>query len=415
MNVQGEALPAALPALMAPAGCRILSISAQKPHSTGSGVCLTELVRAFADAGIPQAVIAGVYADDVVDFPDDVRFYPVTFQSDALPFAICGMSDEMPYPSTRYRDMTPVMVLRFRQAFSEAIRRVVDEFQPTLILVHHLYLVAAIAREVVPDIPIFGLCHGTCLRQVRTNPLCRDEILKEIPLLDHLFCQTEGLRSQVCATFGVPEARVSVYGSGYNARIFHREGEVPPHQGKLLVYAGKLARKKGVISLLHALNRLDYPPGELNLVMAGGSNSRDEEDIARAAEECRYPVRCPGMLSQQELARLLNQADAFVLPSFYEGMPLVLVEAMACGCRCVCTDLPGVRDWMNDAVPGNDIRFVPMPAMVSIDMPDEMALPTFEDALAGAIQAVFEDTSLFAPDLSGLSWDAVAARILRQL
>ena len=123
---------------------KILNITAQKPHSTGSGTYLTELVNAFDRAGCKQAVVCGIYIDDNVEFPSGVSCYPVFFtdniisfdrnytspaeasdelfasckrdvnipsaDSNALPFAITGMSDIMPYHSTRYRDLTPYMI-----------------------------------------------------------------------------------------------------------------------------------------------------------------------------------------------------------------------------------------------------------------------------------------------------------------
>ena len=75
---------------------RILSITAQKPGSTGSGIYLTELVREYARQEHAQAVVAGIYRDDLIELPDGVGLYPVYFESERLPFPIVGMSDEMP-------------------------------------------------------------------------------------------------------------------------------------------------------------------------------------------------------------------------------------------------------------------------------------------------------------------------------
>ena len=58
---------------------KILSITAQKPDSTGSGVYLAELVKEFAAMGHEQAVVAGVYEEDQTGFEEGVRFYPVYF------------------------------------------------------------------------------------------------------------------------------------------------------------------------------------------------------------------------------------------------------------------------------------------------------------------------------------------------
>ena len=156
---------------------KILSITAQKPHSTGSGVYLTELVQAFHRKGCRQAVLAGVCRDDSVCFPDSVSFYPVYYQSEQLPFPICGMSDEMPYKSTRYQDLTPEMTEQFFTAFRASLNRALAEFQPDVILCHHLYLLTALARKTTlasgsgefSDIrpKVAGICHGSDLRQFK--------------------------------------------------------------------------------------------------------------------------------------------------------------------------------------------------------------------------------------------------------
>ena len=54
----------------------------------------------------------------------------------------------------------------------------------------------------------------------------------------------------------------------------------------------------------------------------------------------------------------MNQSDVFVLPSFYEGLPLVIIEALACGTYVICTDLPGIRNWIDQNLPDNGVVFV---------------------------------------------------------
>ena len=53
---------------------RILNITAQKPHSTGSGIYLTELVKNWNALGYEQAVLAGVYEEDSVNFQRELYF-----------------------------------------------------------------------------------------------------------------------------------------------------------------------------------------------------------------------------------------------------------------------------------------------------------------------------------------------------
>ena len=140
---------------------RILSLTAQKPDSTGSGVYLAELVRGFAAQGHVQAVLCGTVAEDEIRLPAGVAVYPVCYQSGQLPFPVCGMSDELPYTSTRYRDLSEAMTRQLMQAFRSVLRTAVSEFKPHVILCHHLYFLAAMAREMFPDIPVYGQCHGS--------------------------------------------------------------------------------------------------------------------------------------------------------------------------------------------------------------------------------------------------------------
>ena len=73
-----------------------------------------------------------------------------------------------------------------------------------------------------------------------------------------------------------------------------------------------------------------------------------------------------GRVDQPRLAELMRGCKVFALPSFYEGLPLVLVEALACGCQPVCTALPGVRSGIIPHLPGV-LHTVELPEMEKID------------------------------------------------
>ena len=238
---------------------RILSILAQKPSSTGSGVYLMELVRQFSLQGQEQAVIAGVYEEDPSPFPEEVRYRPVTFKTAGLPFPIFGMSDEMPYVSSRYRDMTPANRRQFADAFLQALDEVVASFSPDLILCHHLYLLTALVREHLPRHRIYGFCHNTDLRQMVKTDLERDFIHHQIRRLDRIFVPQLSQQEEVRRIFGVEEEKIRQIGIGYNQEIFSsgkkedkRNESAFSCDEKRLIFAGKISEKKGVFSLLRA-------------------------------------------------------------------------------------------------------------------------------------------------------------------
>ncbi len=501
---------------------KILSITAQKPHSTGSGTYLTELVRSWAAAGHEQAVVCGIYPNDTVSFPDGVSCYPVFFTDTAadsaagraeaaifsmrtlnnkpntgepippiLPFPITGMSDIMPYTSTRYRDMTPEMIGQFEEAFMGAVSRAVADLDPDLIVCHHLFLLTAMVRKHFPDRRIYGISHGTDLRQMLNCLHLAEMIRTEIAKLDRLLALHEDQRQRIQDIFdmsstgsrdyrtcnisdpghsdprAVPEPlpeRVKVIGSGYNDKLFyaglrHSREEISMIAGceapVMICYAGKMSRPKGVPELLRVLEMLaddpDVPPFEVTL--AGGCQDEEvkkqldticashsftysenlpdtssgrafsdntaaaESDSASRPDASASVINWVGQIPQERLADIFRYSDIFVLPSYFEGLPLVLIEAMASGMIPVSTDLPGVRPWVESNVPDHNIRFIEMPEMAAIDQPTEAGREKFvknlHETLRRLITSVYSGTAdRSLPDTSGITWDSVAGRVL---
>lgn len=393
---------------------RILNISAQKPDSTGSGTYLAALVREQIETGHRAAVLCGAAPGDTQGELDRrAAVFAVPFESPELPFPICGMSDVMPYPSTRYRDLTPSMLKAFERAFAAAIDRAVAEFRPDLVLCHHLYLVTALARECVRGVPVVAVCHSTDLRQLRSHALERDRIVSAVRRLDAVFALHAEQAEQIGLVCGVDADRIHVIGTGYDHRVFCRDASVARQPGSL-VYVGKICFKKGVESLVRAVSLpIDDDVRPSGLVLVGGRGDDAEyARVERLAAASDVPVTLAGRLDSDGLVRAYRSSDVFVLPSFYEGLPLVTIEALACGCKVVATDLPGVRPWMEAMPPGAPVTWVASPRMTDVDTPVAADLPLFERALADAIaQALAEPPSTFEP--SAVSWEACLGRILK--
>ena len=413
---------------------RLLSITAQKPDSTGSGVYLTELVKGFQRLNIEQAVVAGISRDGTVCLPEGVQVFPVCFETGDLPFPVVGMSDEMPYKSTRYSDMTQQMTRQFKTAFAKRIQEAVREFMPDIILCHHLYFLAAMVREMFPDIPVYGISHGSDLRQIKKNEWQRDYISQWIPMLDGIFALHEEQKEEISRLYQCTRERVRVIGTGYNSDIFYIDDSYPSDsytncayindtcadervKEKLnLIFAGKISEKKGVRSLIRSMKYLEERGIKVRLMLVGGAgNEREYQAICEEAQNCPAEVIFTGKLSQEELALRMNQSDVFVLPSFYEGLPLVVVEAMACGLRVVCTDLPGIKSWLDANIPNHGAVFVEPPVMVNEDEPIEEALPLFERRLASAIEEAEKAGLPQREAVERISWSSLCKRLIESM
>jgi len=90
----------------------------------------------------------------------------------------------------------------------------------------------------------------------------------------------------------------------------------------------------------------------------------------------------------------------------------VLIEAMACGMRVVCTDLPGIQKWMGKSLPGNEILYVEPPRMKNEDEPEKEDLPNFEKRLAEAVLHAESCQTADEQELQKLSWEAVCSRLI---
>ena len=383
----------------------------QRPLRTGSGVTLDAIVSRAAAAGWEPRVACGAPAgaplEQVGGLPAD-RVHPLIFGTDALPFAIPGMSDVMPYPSTRFAAMSPDDISRYVAAWTEHLAQVVASFRPEVIHVHHLWLVGSIAGDVAGDARVVSHCHGTGLRQLQLCPHLADRVRAGCAKNDRFVALHEHHRDEIARELRVDPARIEVIGAGYRADLFHREGDAP-RDATAIVFAGKYSAAKGLPWLLDAIDHLaSRRPVVLHVAGAGaGDEARDLEARMAAATH----VRVHGMLSQHELAALMRASAVFVLPSMYEGLPLVLVEALACGCRAVSTDLPGVRELAAHLV-SELLTRVPPPRRTSVDQPIAADLPAFVDALERALDGALDAGPLeVSADLRPFTWDAVFERI----
>jgi len=402
---------------------RILNVTAQKPDSTGSGVYLSELIRGFHKMGHTQALLAGVYEEDKIELPEEINKYPVYFRTEKLPFPIAGMSDEMPYESTRYCDMTQEMTEQFRIAYTEKITETLSDFAPDIILCHHLYFITSLVKELAGNVPVYAVCHGSDLRQIKKNPWQREYIKQMIPKLDGIFALHKEQKQDICHFFGCPENLVDVIGTGYNSDVFYETKKPQKENNKeiRLVFVGKVSEKKGVMSLLESTHLLNTTNYQYNLTLVGGAGNQQEyKKIQKLAKTAGIPVEFVGRLEQKEVSVVMNDSDVFILPSFYEGLPLVVIEAMACGLKVVCTDLPGIRPWLDGTVENHNVMFVQPPKMENEDEPVKETLPEFEQQLAYAMEQVAKEIlaerngekKRSKPNLSRVSWDGLCRLIL---
>ncbi len=122
--------------------------------------------------------------------------------------------------------------------------------------------------------------------------------------------------------------------------------------GKRLIFIGRLAAVKGVPILLEAVARLRAEQPDIQLVLAGDGPDRDWLQRKAVERGIADNVRITGYLSQEQVREELSASDIFVMASFAEGVPVVLMEAMASGLPVVATRIAGIAELVDDGISG---------------------------------------------------------------
>lgn len=167
---------------------------------------------------------------------------------------------------------------------------------------------------------------------------------REIGRIDRVISEGGHLTSEVMRFLGVPRERIveipnAVDLDYVDRRLAAARAEAPlASEGALrLLYVGRLTANKGVNVLLQALQDRPLPMGaEVVLVGTGPEVSR----LQALAEG--LPVRFVGEVPESDLFAWYASADAFVFPTRYEGMPTVVLEAMAAGLPIIASDIGAV-------------------------------------------------------------------------
>jgi glycosyltransferase involved in cell wall biosynthesis len=201
--------------------------------------------------------------------------------------------------------------------------------------------------------------HAAQIRQFHAamGPRGRNLVRWMFRSADHVVVLGEVWRDWVSTTFGVSPRRISIIYNGVPATPAQPRTE--PDDGCFrLLFVGNLLERKGVKDLLRAFASPQLQGRNIRLTVAGGGPV--ETYRAMAAElGIAGRVIFTGWLSQDDTRREMVNADALILPAYDEGLPLVILEALATGTPVICTPVGSIPEVLEDrhnalfVTPGN--------------------------------------------------------------
>ncbi len=151
-------------------------------------------------------------------------------------------------------------------------------------------------------------------------------------------------RSQLCRWCATADwAKIHVVRCGLDGVFLEDTGAPVPRRPRL-VSVGRLAEQKGQLLLVEASARLRDRGADFELVIVGDGPMRQELEQLIDRLGLRDRVRITGFLDNRAVRRELEAARALVLPSFAEGLPVVIMEAMALGRPVIATYIAGIPE-----------------------------------------------------------------------
>ena len=163
---------------------------------------------------------------------------------------------------------------------------------------------------------------------------------------------------------------------GVDPQHFRSEPRGADHSPLQIVSVGRLVPAKGQLILLSSLRQLLEKRHPVHLTFIGDGSDRKLLEAFVTENYLADSVTFLGALNHDQTRARLGQADIFVLPSFAEGVPVALMEAMAMEIPCVSTQIAGIPELIENEVDG-------------------ILVPASSDtALAGAIERLIQSPEL---------------------
>jgi teichuronic acid biosynthesis glycosyltransferase TuaC len=207
---------------------------------------------------------------------------------------------------------------------------------------------AAVALGRLLGIPTVVKLHGSDMNVVAELAGPRAMLRWALPRATRIVAVSRPLAKKAQA-FGVAADRIDVVLNGVDQTLFRvadrsaaRRALGLPQDGFMVLYVGRIEREKGVLELVQAFQGLLRRLPDARLVMVGDGSARQR--LMELARPMGASATFVGARPLHEIPKWLASCGLLALPSWNEGTPNVVLEALACGRRVVATRVGGIPD-----------------------------------------------------------------------
>lgn len=207
--------------------------------------------------------------------------------------------------------------------------------------------VATVHTSVVEDVGhVHGLNLTNLVSRLTLEVASKRLVAGQIDASDRITTVSDRVGGELAEHYGADD--VAVVGNGVDAEQFHPGGD---SDKRYVLYVGRLDYPKGLPDLIEAAKPV-VEDHDIEFVITGKGPQRERLERQVEQNGIANNVTFTGYVSRERQVRLYQNATAFVLPSHYEGLPTVLLEAMACGAPVVATSVGGCPTVIEDGENG---------------------------------------------------------------
>ena len=241
----------------------------------------------------------------------------------------------------------------FQYSIRNSISTLVSKWKYDIVLAAWMfpdgYAATQIAKEL--NIPVFVKALGTDVNRLHPDKILTRLTLGVVENSNGISCVSQALKTRL-EDLGAPSEKLSVQYNGIDKNIFHPLCREKVRQklninldDTLVLYVGNLIKEKGLNELISAFKIVsDQKQSKWKLVIIGKGPLKKKiiRDIDQLILSSK--VRLMGSLSLGEIAIWMNAATMLCLPSYSEGMPNVIMEALSCGTKIVASNVGGIPE-----------------------------------------------------------------------
>lgn len=195
---------------------------------------------------------------------------------------------------------------------------------------------------------------GSDINVLPNHPQMRSKIQEVIRFASAIFSPSAALRDLVIELGGDPQ-KVHVVYSGIDDKLFFSRNKLEcekelgiPQDRKRLIYVGNFKIAKGVMDYLSAVKKVSDSRRDFEALIIGKGEAESEILKFIADHQLESVVRVVGEVSHHDLNAWMNASDCLCLPSYNEGLPNVVLEALTCGIHVVATNVGGIPEAIVD-------------------------------------------------------------------